>query len=67
MCILFFKNVLLNNNIPTRIILHVTDRKRHAAFPHGWHIVMHRLRNNVHVAVFRSVLQGNQTNGIICE
>jgi len=44
---------------PTRTICNVTDRKRHTAFPHGWHIVMHRLRDNVHVAVFRSVLQGN--------
>lgn len=53
--------------LPIRCFERYTDRKRHAALPHGGHIVVHRLGNNVHVAVFRSVLQRDQTDGIIRE
>lgn len=42
-----------------KIVLNITDRKRHAAFPHGRDIVMYRPGDNVYMAVFGSVLQGN--------
>lgn len=56
-CVLTFN--IYEITISLVFVPNVADRKRHAALPHGGHTVMHRLGNNVHVAVFGSILQGN--------